>query len=179
MYKRESISRMCDTCDFKSLRQYTKSLKIILSPSGINKPRTVHSHSVKKGVWWWWWWWGGLMQYVCLFEHPSSSSSPSSLYFSLYISLSLILCSIKLEERPNKPEPETMCCWILMLPKLSLLVQSQTRRMRQTDRHGQHRQRSGKTKRVRGKKQWERAKKERKKKGKRKERRKDSRRYSK
>lgn len=44
---------MCNTCDFKSLCQYTKSLKIILSPSGINKPRTVHSHSVKKGVWWW------------------------------------------------------------------------------------------------------------------------------
>lgn len=52
--KRESISRICNICDFKSLCQYTKSLKIILSPSGINKPRTVHSYSVKKGVWWWW-----------------------------------------------------------------------------------------------------------------------------
>lgn len=37
IYKRESISRARNICDFKSLCQYTRSLKIILSQSGINK----------------------------------------------------------------------------------------------------------------------------------------------
>ena len=113
IYKRESISRVCNTCDFKSLCQYTKPLKIILSPSGINKPRTAHSHSVKKGVWWWWrwwcwwlgrWWWccvcvcvggGSCNMYACLSTPHPHLPPPPTLYFSFYVSLSLVLCSIK------------------------------------------------------------------------------------